>query len=441
MAKCCSASVLTVVLLGCLVGIQIEAQRVHQSNIQGSLQTPGQPNKQVNVHEPVVKKTPQTQQSSSVQKQGWNQNPQTVVNTCDLRDNVRVVCGHPHISAQECEALNCCFDGHRCYYGKAVTLHCTKSGEFIIVVAKDVTVPLLDLETISLLGQGQGCSHIDSNSNFAIYQFPVTSCGTVVMEDSGSGSLIYENKMISSYEVGISRLGAITRDSQFELVVQCRYHPFLTSTSVQALIFDEVRESIHWHVNGTGSVSVELMLANGECTAKGCNDFEEAYTSFYTEYPVTKALREPVFVAVRLLGMHPTVHLTLGRCWATYGSSPHSLPQWDILINGCPYQDDRYLSKLIRIDSNSGLNFPNHHKRFMFQMFSFVNPQTLSHMSEQMYLHCSTYLCFPAQGYSCEPSCPGNSYRNRRNVDAVAQENTISRVATVGPLIFRNDEQ
>uniref|UniRef100_A0A672YUA1 Zona pellucida sperm-binding protein 4 n=1 Tax=Sphaeramia orbicularis TaxID=375764 RepID=A0A672YUA1_9TELE len=329
-----------------------------------------------------------------LQKQGWNQNPQTVVNTCDLRDNVRVVCGHPHISAQECEALNCCFDGHRCYYGKAVTLHCTKSGEFIIVVAKDVTVPLLDLETISLLGQGQGCSHIDSNSNFAIYQFPVTSCGTVVMEDSGSGSLIYENKMISSYEVGISRLGAITRDSQFELVVQCRYHPFLTSTSVQALIFDEVRESIHWHVNGTGSVSVELMLANGECTAKGCNDFEEAYTSFYTEYPVTKALREPVFVAVRLLGMHPTVHLTLGRCWATYGSSPHSLPQWDILINGCPYQDDRYLSKLIRIDSNSGLNFPNHHKRFMFQMFSFVNPQTLTHIC--VFRHKATPVSHPA---------------------------------------------
>uniref|UniRef100_A0A672YQS2 Zona pellucida sperm-binding protein 4 n=1 Tax=Sphaeramia orbicularis TaxID=375764 RepID=A0A672YQS2_9TELE len=369
MAKCCSASVLTVVLLGCLVGIQIEAQRVHQSNIQGSLQTPGQPNKQVNVHEPVVKKTPQTQQSSSVQKQGWNQNPQTVVNTCDLRDNVRVVCGHPHISAQECEALNCCFDGHRCYYGKAVTLHCTKSGEFIIVVAKDVTVPLLDLETISLLGQGQGCSHIDSNSNFAIYQFPVTSCGTV--EDSGSGSLIYENKMISSYEVGISRLGAITRDIYLFV--------------------------LHLFIANIFSLTVE-----------------EAYTSFYTEYPVTKALREPVFVAVRLLGMHPTVHLTLGRCWATYGSSPHSLPQWDILINGCPYQDDRYLSKLIRIDSNSGLNFPNHHKRFMFQMFSFVNPQTLSHMSEQMYLHCSTYLCFPAQGYSCEPSCPGNSYRNSK---------------------------
>uniref|UniRef100_A0A672YTL4 Zona pellucida sperm-binding protein 4 n=1 Tax=Sphaeramia orbicularis TaxID=375764 RepID=A0A672YTL4_9TELE len=343
----------------------------------------------------VLCKTPQTQQSSSVQKQGWNQNPQTVVNTCDLRDNVRVVCGHPHISAQECEALNCCFDGHRCYYGKAVTLHCTKSGEFIIVVAKDVTVPLLDLETISLLGQGQGCSHIDSNSNFAIYQFPVTSCGTVVMEDSGSGSLIYENKMISSYEVGISRLGVI---------IFC-YTIFYIMNFVAY---------IHWHVNGTGSVSVELMLANGECTAKGCNDFEEAYTSFYTEYPVTKALREPVFVAVRLLGMHPTVHLTLGRCWATYGSSPHSLPQWDILINGCPYQDDRYLSKLIRIDSNSGLNFPNHHKRFMFQMFSFVNPQTLSHMSEQMYLHCSTYLCFPAQGYSCEPSCPGNSYRNSK---------------------------
>ncbi|MEQ2192320.1 hypothetical protein XENOCAPTIV_010012, partial [Xenoophorus captivus] len=61
------------------------------------------------------------------------------------------------------------------------TVQCTKDGYFIVVVAKDVTLPHTDLETISLLGGGHGCTHVDSNSLFAIYFFPITACGTVVM--------------------------------------------------------------------------------------------------------------------------------------------------------------------------------------------------------------------------------------------------------------------
>lgn len=53
--------------------------------------------------------------------------------------------------------------------------------QFIVVVARDATLPNIDLETISLLGSGQKCTHVDSNSEFAIYQFPVTGCGSVVM--------------------------------------------------------------------------------------------------------------------------------------------------------------------------------------------------------------------------------------------------------------------
>lgn len=434
MAKCCSASVVTVVtavLLGCLIVMQIEAQSMdHQMPYIKPR------HRQTKVHAP-VRETPQTEQNH-----GFNQIPQHAVDRCAVADHVRVTCGHSTISTEECEALNCCCDGHRCYYGKGVTLHCTKTGEFILVVAKDLTVPSLDLETTSLLGQGLGCSHVDSNSVFAIYQFPVTSCGTIVMEESGT--IIYENQMVSSYEVAISERGAITRESQFEFDFQCRYHGNSAVKAELRMAFDKKyhseSHSMNWRVTAWGSVNVQLMLANGQCTSKGCDDFMVAYDSFHTEYPVTKALREPVFVAVQLTGQHPAVHLVLRQCWATYGSSPHSLPQWDILIDGCPFENDKYLSKLIKVDSNSGLNYPHQQKRFMFQMFTFVNTQTLSYMSEQIYLHCSTYLCFPAQGHTCEPSCPANSYRNKRDVNTVSQGNSVSRVATVGPLIFHTDE-
>lgn len=62
-----------------------------------------------------------------------------------------------------------------------------------------------------------------------------------------------------------------------------------------------------------------------------------AFNSYYSEleYPVIKVLRDPVYVEVALLDRtDPNIVLTLGRCWATAGPYPHSLPQWDLLIDG-----------------------------------------------------------------------------------------------------------
>lgn len=66
------------------------------------------------------------------------------------------------------------------FFVPPVTVQCTKDAQFIVVVARDATLPNVDLESISLLGQGEHCSSVDSNSEFAIYQFPVTECGTTV---------------------------------------------------------------------------------------------------------------------------------------------------------------------------------------------------------------------------------------------------------------------
>ena len=60
-----------------------------------------------------------------------------------------------------------------------MTVQCTKDAQFIVVVAMDATLPNIDLESVSLLGNEQGCGLVGSNSQFAIYQFPVTGCGSV----------------------------------------------------------------------------------------------------------------------------------------------------------------------------------------------------------------------------------------------------------------------
>ncbi|MEQ2237324.1 hypothetical protein ILYODFUR_022032 [Ilyodon furcidens] len=318
---------------------------------------------------------------------------------------------------------DCCFDGQSCYFGKGVTVQCTKDGYFIVVVAKDVTLPHIDLETISLLGGGHGCTHVDSNSLFAIYFFPITACGTVVMEEPGV--IVYENRMTSSYEVGVGPLGAITRDSSYELLFQCRY----IGTSVETVVVELLPlDNPPLSIAALGPIRVALRLANGHCLTKGCNEVDAAYTSYYvdSDYPVTKVLRDPVYVEVLLLEKtDPALVLTLGRCWATTDTSPHSLPQWDILIDGCPYVDDRYLSSLVPVDASSGLNFPTHYQRFIFKMFTFVDTKSMEPLKENVYIHCSTAVCVSGPGVSCEPSC---NRKGRRDTEAAEQRKAEPKI-------------
>ncbi|XP_031713589.1 zona pellucida sperm-binding protein 4-like [Anarrhichthys ocellatus] len=346
--------------------------------------------------------------------------------SCDVALSVRIPCGGPDVSADGCRAINCCFEGQHCYFGKAVTVQCTKDGQFIVVVARDATLPNIDLESITLLEQGTGCTHVDSNSAFAIFNFPVTDCGSTVMEEPGV--IIYENRMSSSYEMGVGPLGIITRDSQYELLFQCRY----IGTSVETVVV-EVLPLLNppLPVAGLGPIRVYLKLANGQCSVKGCNEVDVAYTSYYTEadYPVAKVLRDSVYVEVHLHEKtDPNLILTLGRCWTTTSPNPHSLPQ-------CPYKDDNYLTTLVPVGPSSGLDFPTHYRRFFFKMFTFLDPNSMAPLREQVYIHCSTAVVTASAGYY-EPVCFGTTkIKNKRDVTAVDQRKTEPKVVvSVGPV-------
>ncbi|KAM4619558.1 zona pellucida sperm-binding protein 4-like [Polymixia lowei] len=364
---------------------------------------------------------------------------------CDVEETQRVPCGLPAISADACQAIQCCFDGRGCYYGKSTTVQCTKDGHFIVVVAKDATLPHLDLESISLLEGGQGCTHVDSNSGFAIYHFPVTSCGTIVTEEPGV--IIYENKMSSSYDLQVGYHGVISRDSTYELVFKCWY----SGTSVKTLVVDTLTINDPPQVAVVGPLNIELRLGSGQCNTKGCNEVDAAYSSYYTDadYPVTKVLRDPVYVEVNILDRtDPNLVMTLGRCWATASPSPHSLPQWDLLIDGCPYREDRYLSTLVPVDSSSGFPFPTHCKRFIFQMFTFVDwnsrdplqrveqpsySKQQAPLKQLIYIHCSTAVCTAGPGHSCDQPC----YRKHVAGAEAAQETpTAPRIVVSSGLVI-----
>ncbi|CAB1326055.1 unnamed protein product [Coregonus sp. 'balchen'] len=354
----------------------------------------------------------------------------TPMEKCQVNEEERITCGNPVITITQCEAINCCFDGRRCYYGKAVTVQCTRDGQFVVVVARDTTWPNLDLDSINLLGgQDAPCKPVGTNTAFAIYQFPVTACGTTLMDESGY--VVYENSMTSSYEVGVGPRGSITRDSHFELLFQCKY----SGTAVEVLVVEVNPVPPPAPVAAPGPIRLELRLASGQCYNKGCVEELEAYSSYYSEadYPVVKVLKEPVYVEVHILGRTDSnLVLNLEHCWATSTHSPLSLPKWDLLVDGCPYQDDRYLTNVIPVAGSSGIAFPTHYKRFVVKMFTFVDADTLTPLKDRVFIHCSTEVCYPTKTYNCQQHCN----RLRRAVAAVKSVDGEIAVVSSGELIL-----
>uniref|UniRef100_A0A672MK13 Zona pellucida sperm-binding protein 4 n=1 Tax=Sinocyclocheilus grahami TaxID=75366 RepID=A0A672MK13_SINGR len=307
-----------------------------------------------------------------------------LLDKCAVADYEQIQCGQPGISSAECEAINC------------LTVQCIRDGQFVVVVARDVTLPRLSLDSVRLLGGSD------------------PSCAPCCYSQEDRGYVVYENRMTSSYEVGIGPFGSITRDSHFEFLFQCRY----SGTSVEALVVEVNSVPPPPPVAAPGPLRVALRLAN-------CSSGDEAYMSYYSDadYPVTKVLREPVYVEVRIMERtDPNIVLMLERCWATSTPSPLGLPQWDLLIDGCPYQDDRYLTTLVPVTGLPGLQFPTHYKCLVVKMFTFVDPASLVPLQETIFIHCSTEVCHPSSG-SCEQSCT----RKRRDtpIKAVSSERTV----------------
>ncbi|XP_061835881.1 zona pellucida sperm-binding protein 4-like isoform X2 [Nerophis lumbriciformis] len=350
--------------------------------------------------------------------------PEGHFDRCQVEQGERILCGNSGITNQQCAEINCCHDGRQCYYGKAVTVQCTKDGQFVVVVARESTLPPVDVNSVSLLETNDpSCSAVDVSSTFAIFQFAMTLCGTTVKEEDGY--VVYENHMSSSYDVGIGPRGSITRDSHFELLFQCRY----LGTAVEALIMEVNTIPPPGSVAAAGALRVELRLGNGVCLSKGCVAEEAAYSSFYTatDYPVTKVLRDPVYVEVHILEKaDPNIILNLEHCWATTTPNPQSLPQWDILVNGCPYHDDRYQTTLVPVHGSSGLHYPSHYKRFIFKMFSFVDQDTFSPQKDRVFIHCSIAVCYESSTHSCEQPCR----RQRRSLAVVKSQSPGALVSS-----------
>lgn len=73
-----------------------------------------------------------------------------------------------------------------------VTVQCTRDGQFVVVVARDATLPHIDVDSVSLLETNDpSCTPVDYTAAFAIFQFPVTACGTILKVASAVFSFFF----------------------------------------------------------------------------------------------------------------------------------------------------------------------------------------------------------------------------------------------------------
>ncbi|XP_039608289.1 zona pellucida sperm-binding protein 4-like [Polypterus senegalus] len=356
----------------------------------------------------------------------------SVAERCTVANSEKLPCGgSSSITQADCEANNCCYDSSSstspCYYANDVTVQCTLDGQFVVVVSKNVTLPPLELGSLQLVDSSSvGCSPVTSLSSFVMYQFPVSTCGSTVQ--MAGGNVTYQNTMSAAITVRTGPEGSITRDSVYKLFFQCTYSGS-QDVRVEAEVYTVAPPL---PVVEQGPFDLELVIAT-----------DSSYGSYYVDadYPVTKTLRDPVAVEVHIVNRtDPNLVLTLGDCWVTPGPSASSQPQWSLLVNGCPYTGDNYLTSLVTVDGTSGVAYPSHYKRFVFEMFAFVDPVARQALVEKIFIYCVAAACYPSATDPCTQTCPIR--RSGRAADKVAQIPLARKNVLLhsGPVIFEADQ-
>merc|ERR1712048_367834 len=99
-------------------------------------------------------------------------------------------------------------------------------------------------------------------------------------------------------------------------------------------------------------------------------------------------------------------------CWVTPDDDKDNPIQYNILMDGCPNQDDADNINIIE-------NGVSSQSRFSFAAFQFLGDSEDS----KLFMHCGVHICDANSAGDCEADCSG---RRRRSAETVAKENVIT---------------
>ncbi|NWV59803.1 ZP2 protein, partial [Malurus elegans] len=277
---------------------------------------------------------------------------------------------------------------------------CTHDGFMDFEVLAESTVPPLDLDTLRLRDPACRPAYKSPLNDRVWFHVPLNGCGTRFWFD---GEKIHYENEVRAFPTDLP-LGRISRDSDLRLTVVCSFSNSDASLTVKVNDLPPVPAAVN-----QGSLSL-VLLSYPEAS------FRQPYSE--EQFPIVRYLRQPIFLEVQVLNRNdPNVHLVLDDCWATGSPEPRSVPQWNIVVDGCEYALDSYRTVFHPV--GRGVSYANYRQRLEVKTFAFVSGGRA--LPGLVYFHCSVLLCdrFHPDAPLCIPRCPRPSRSRRGNVTVV----------------------
>uniref|UniRef100_A0A8C5U742 Zona pellucida glycoprotein 2 n=1 Tax=Malurus cyaneus samueli TaxID=2593467 RepID=A0A8C5U742_9PASS len=231
---------------------------------------------------------------------------------------------------------------------------CTHDGFMDFEVLAESTVPQLDLDTLRLRDPACRPAYKSPLNDRVWFHVPLNGCGTRFWFD---GEKIHYENEVRAFPTDLP-LGRISRDSDLRLTVVCSFSNGDASLTVKVNDLPPVPAAVN-----QGSLSL-VLLSYPEAS------FRQPYSE--EQFPIVRYLRQPIFLEVQVLNRNdPKVHLVLDDCWATGSPEPRSVPQWNIVVDGCEYALDSYRTVFHPV--GRGVSYANYRQRLEVKTFAFFS--------------------------------------------------------------------